>query len=239
MMAETDKKQKVENSPNKETKKLEEFKNSEENKKKIAEVEGKPVDAKATKESKPEKENKVVLEREYVVPLRKEILKVPRYRRAKRAISGLRKFLVRHMKVYDKDERKVKIDGYLNNEIWFRGIKNPLTKVKVLAKKFSDGTVRAELAEIPEKVKFDIERKVKKKNKVDEKKVSEVKKQEKSEEKLKKSRGHEETKEDKEKEEAAKEVGLKAQKKAAKAKGHTMKGAHKEKTAPRRKALKK
>ena len=38
-------------------------------------------------------------ERTYTIPLRKAILKVPRYKRAKRAMSEIRIFLKRHLKV--------------------------------------------------------------------------------------------------------------------------------------------
>jgi len=45
----------------------------------------------------------------------------------------------------------------LNNEIWFRGIKNPLHKVKVLAKKV-DGIVYVTLADPADYVKFKMAR---------------------------------------------------------------------------------
>jgi len=69
------------------------------------------------------------IEREYVIPLRVEWVKVPRYKRANKAITAIRKFLMRHMKIYDKDEKKIKIDGYLNEFVWFRGIKKPPAKI--------------------------------------------------------------------------------------------------------------
>lgn len=94
-----------------------------------------------------------IIEREYVVPLRKEFLKVTKYRRAGRAAKALKQFIAKHMKVEERDVEKVKVDMYLNNELWFRGKKSPPTKIKVKAKK-EEGIVYVTLAEVPEKVKF-------------------------------------------------------------------------------------
>ncbi|MGC9309222.1 MAG: 50S ribosomal protein L31e, partial [Candidatus Nanoarchaeia archaeon] len=121
------------------------------------------------KEEKKEQEEKIILEREYVIPLRRAILKVPRYRRAKKAVKAIKEFLARHMKVEDRDIRKVKVDIYLNNEVWFRGIKKPPAKIKVKASKNQDGIVKAQLAEIPEKVRWDMQKA--KKLQLDEKKL--------------------------------------------------------------------
>ncbi len=67
-------------------------------------------------------------ERVYTIPLRKEFMKAPSYKRSKKAISAIRKFLTRHMKA---DE--VKIGKYLNLEIFKHGRKNPPPRVKVKA----------------------------------------------------------------------------------------------------------
>ena len=137
-------------------------------------------------------EPKQMLEREYIVPLRKGWLKVPKYKRTNKAVKTLKEFIARHMKVYDSDLRKIKVDIILNNEIRFRGIKKPPARIKVKAKKFDDGIVRVELVDIPKhivfariremkkadamkkdkKVKVDEEKKVEEK-KVEEKKVEE------------------------------------------------------------------
>ena len=106
---------------------------------------------------------KVVLEREYNVPLRKGFLKVPKYKRASKAVKTLKEFLVRHMKVYDRDLRKIKLDIDLNNEIRFRGMRKPSYKIKIKAKKFDDGIVRVSLIDIPDKIKFKKAREEKKK----------------------------------------------------------------------------
>ena len=76
--------------------------------------------------------------------LRKEFLKVPKYKRAKKAVTGLKSFLVRHMKSQD-----VYIGKYLNDYMWSRGIKNPPHKVQVQVRKGEDGRVIAELVGKP------------------------------------------------------------------------------------------
>ena len=163
-----------------------------------------------------------ILEREYTIPLRREFLKVPRYKRANKAIKAIKQFLVRHMKVYDRDLNKIKIDKYVNEEIWFRGIKKPPVKIKIKAIKKEDGTVFVELAEIPPIIKYKIERE-KRKEKA-EKRKPEKTGDKKLEEKIseeKEEQTKEEKKEESEKEKSTVEAGLKAQKKQAKQAKHT------------------
>jgi large subunit ribosomal protein L31e len=93
------------------------------------------------------------LEREYVIPLRSKWKRVPRYKRANKAIKAIKEFLVKHMKVRDRDLKKIKIDKYLNEEVWFRGIKKPPARIKVKAIKEKD-IVKVELSEMPKKLKF-------------------------------------------------------------------------------------
>ncbi|MBI5803938.1 50S ribosomal protein L31e [Candidatus Pacearchaeota archaeon] len=97
---------------------------------------------------------KVELEREYVIPLRNEWRKVANYRRTGRAVKEIKKFIARHMKVPDHDINKVKLDIYLNQEVWFRGRKKPPAKIKVRARKEGE-IVKVELAEMPEHWKFE------------------------------------------------------------------------------------
>jgi large subunit ribosomal protein L31e len=82
----------------------------------------------------------MVLERTYIIPLRREWLKVPRYKRAKKASTAVREFLSKHMK-----SDNVKIGNGLNMMLWEHGIKNPPHKIKVSVIKEDDGTVKAEL----------------------------------------------------------------------------------------------
>jgi large subunit ribosomal protein L31e len=173
------------------------------------------------------KEAKVELEREYVIPLRRAVIKSPRFGRAKKAIKTMQIFLAKHMKVENRDTRLVKIDRYLNNEIWFRGIKQPPKSIKVKAVK-RDGIVYAELAEVPEHVKF-LMAKDKKRHTAAVEMPEHEHKHETAEEK----------KEESEKDKATQEAGLKANKQAHKAEKHTSDAGHEKKTTPRRKALQK
>ncbi len=123
---------------------------------------------------------KTVLERVYNIPLRKEWLKAPKYRRAKKATTALKQFLAKHMKSQD-----VKIGKYLNEAIWQRGIRNPPHHIKVTVIKDDKGLVKAELVgksveEVAKKPEKPEEKKAKK-EKVEEKK--EVKEEKKPEEK--------------------------------------------------------
>ncbi len=93
-------------------------------------------------------EKKAVLERDYIIPLRKGFLKAPRWKRAKKAVSTLKSFVARHMKA-----KEVKVGKYLNEEIWEHGIKNPPHKVKVHCTKDEEGVVTAESVNAPKEVK--------------------------------------------------------------------------------------
>ena len=228
-------------------KKLEEFKDSEENKKVII---GDEEKAKKIKESsvsaigkkikfrKNSKKEIVKLEREYIVPLKKGILNVPQYRRAKKAVRILKEFMVRHMKVRDRDLKKVKIDIYLNNELWFRGIKKPANKIKVKAKKI-DGIVYVELADIPEAVKYKMAWDKKQKNKTIKSKVKAPKKEKESVGTDKNKDGVDDKVEEKETKKAGGERNAKAEKITTKEIRHTTQGKHIKKTMPIRKSLKK
>ena len=107
-------------------------------------------------------DRKIVIEREYVVPLRREFIKVQRYRRAKKALKALKEFMVQHMQVRDRDTRKIKVDVYLNNEIKFRGNRKPAHKIKVKAIKYDNGIVEVKLVNIPKHIEFEIARNAKK-----------------------------------------------------------------------------
>ena len=166
-------------------------------------------------------EAKLILEREYIVPLRKGWLKVPKYKRAKKAIKTLKEFLVKHMKAYDRDLRKIKIDISLNNEIRFRGMKKPPAKIKIKAKKFDNGIVNVELVNIPAHIKFAKLREEKIKTEIKKKEETTKSREETSEKPL--GVLDEETKEAIEKEQASKEEGLKLAKQEAKEMKHISK----------------
>ena len=170
--------------------------------------------AEKTKDKK--KEPKMILEREYIVPLRSEWLKVATHKRATRAMKALKEFMVRNMKIYDRDPRRIKVDQVLNNEMRFRGMRKPLSKVKVKAQKFDDETVRVFLVDVPDHVKYARIREEKLKSKQT-KPTKEEKKEAKIEEKP------EETADTKEKEQSSKEETMKIAKELAKEQKHTSK----------------
>ncbi|MAG16385.1 hypothetical protein CMO88_04980 [Candidatus Woesearchaeota archaeon] len=87
-------------------------------------------------------------EKTYNIPLRKEIMKVQRYKRAKKAVSSVRAYVIKHSKSSD-----VKIGKYLNLKLWEHGIKNVPHMVKVDITKDNKGTVTAELFGAPKEVK--------------------------------------------------------------------------------------
>lgn len=93
------------------------------------------------------------LEREYTIPLRRFWMNVPQYERTGKAIKTIRKFIAKHMKIPQRDESRVKLDVYFNNELWFRGRANPPAKIKVIASKDGDN-VKVNLAEIPAHITF-------------------------------------------------------------------------------------
>lgn len=84
------------------------------------------------------------IEREYIINLRREFIKKPRYKKAKKSVKAVREFLIKHMKCED-----ISIGKYLNQEIWKNGPKNPPAKVHIKVIK-EDNKVKAELINAPE-----------------------------------------------------------------------------------------
>ncbi len=103
-------------------------------------------------EKKSEKK-KETIEREYVIPLRDKCRNVARYKKTPKAVKTVKEFLVKHMKVRDGDLNKIRIDTYLNELLWARGIKKPLHKVKVKAVKEGE-IVRVYAVDLSDKLKF-------------------------------------------------------------------------------------
>ena len=165
------------------------------------------------------------IEREYVIPLRKQVKKVPRYKKANKAIKTIKEFLARHMKVYDRDLKKIKLDKYLNEFVWFRGIKKPPIKIKVKAVKEGE-VVKAELAELPGKLKFKKlkeEKRDKKALEAVEKKKTMMQKAKESMQKPAEKKTEEEKVEEKEKKASVVEEGKELEKAKAKEMKHTIK----------------
>ena len=177
------------------------------------------------------------IEREYVIPLREKCRPVPRYKKTPKAVKTVKEFLVRHMQIRDKDLKKIKIDRFLNEQLWQRGIKKPLHKVKVKAIKEGD-IVRVYSMDLPAKINFKKIREEKReaagKEALAAKKEAQKSMMEKAKDQLKAAKedkkeepkdknndGIEDKKEVKEKQEAVKEAEQKEDKKAAKEKKHT------------------
>ena len=85
--------------------------------------------------------------RTYTVPLRREYLKTPKWRRAEKAVSTLLSFVERHSKT-----EEIKIGRWVNESIWKRGAKNPPSRVRVDVKRVADSVI-VELSELPRKAK--------------------------------------------------------------------------------------
>ena len=163
-----------------------------------------------------------IIEREYVIPLKKEWVKVPKYKRTAKSIKAIKEFIARHMRIQDRDKDKVKLDVYLNNELWFRGSRHAFNKIKVKVIKDAD-IVKVLLAEEPDFHKFLKAKQEKIHRKVE--KVKEEKQTEKTEEKLEEKVLEEEKKKaESEKEMAVAEIGEKVAERAAKAEKHLAKG---------------
>ena len=179
------------------------------------------------------------LEREYVIPLRNKWKRVPRYKRANKAIKAIKEFLVRHMRLRDRDLKKIRIDKYLNEEVWFRGIKNPPSRIKVKAVtedvKDEGKIVRVYLSEMPDTLKFKKAREEKREKKAEDmakNKTQTIKEQaERIEEKT-----EEDKKEESEKKASVAEEGKKLEKAASKKVKHETKQS-KEPKRQKRKAL--
>jgi len=174
------------------------------------------------------------VEREYIINLRREIMKVPRYRRTPKAIKAIKQFIAKHMKVPERDLDKVKLSKWLNQQMWHRGIQNPLTKIKVKVKKEGDNFI-VDLVDIPEKIKYAILRE--EKSKQSSEKIKEKKKAEK--EQAVKEETPEEKKEEAEKEQAVKEAEVQKADLQAKEQKHIQKVKSAKTERIQRKALQK
>jgi len=158
------------------------------------------------------------IEREYVIPLRRFWQNVPDYERSGKAIKTIKKFIAKHMKIYDRDLDKIKLDVHMNNEVWFRGRASPPSKIKVKAIK-ENGIVKVELAEMPEFLKFHKAR-VEKRHQKAEKPVAPVAQTPSTTESTK---TEEQKKDEKEKEKATADANTKLADQQAKVQKHTSK----------------
>jgi large subunit ribosomal protein L31e len=79
------------------------------------------------------------LTRNYTINLRHELRECPRYKKTKKAVSEVKKFILKHMKA-----KTVKLGDNLNRHLWQNGIQNPPIRFKVSLLK-EDDVVYAEL----------------------------------------------------------------------------------------------
>jgi large subunit ribosomal protein L31e len=139
-------------------------------------------------DTKSKDEKKVILERVYNVPLRREWLKTPKYKRAKKAVKALHEFMMKHMK-----SQNVKIGKYANLKIWEHGMRNPPHHINVKAIKYDNNEVFVELAAAPKdkvpsillKARAKAEKKPKKEKQPETKQEEEIKELESKEKEIK------------------------------------------------------
>ena len=106
------------------------------------------------KPKKKKKDEEIVEERFYTIPLQKALVRPPK-KRAPRAMQLIKAFINKHMKlemkVSEEEEEeelpKLIISTDVNEKVWGRGIEKPPRKIKVRATKDKDGNVTVYLAE--------------------------------------------------------------------------------------------
>jgi large subunit ribosomal protein L31e len=106
------------------------------------------------KPKKKGKEEDIVEERIYTIPLQKALVRPPK-KRAPRAMQLLKIFITKHMKLAvtvseDEEEEELPqliVSQEVNEKIWGRGIEKPPRKIRVRAAKDKDGNVTVYLAE--------------------------------------------------------------------------------------------
>lgn len=85
------------------------------------------------------------MERIYNIPLRRDWLKSPKWRRSKKAISVIQIYLKKHTKITN-----IKLSKWINELVWARGGKNPPCKISIKVEIDKDKNLaKAELVELP------------------------------------------------------------------------------------------
>lgn len=122
-----------------------------------APTEEQPAEAAEEKEAKLKKKKKdeeIVEERVYTIPLQKALIRPPK-KRAPRAMQMIKIFITKHMKLAvtvseDEEEEELPqlvVSQEVNEKIWARGIEKPPRKIRVRAAKDKAGNVTVYLAE--------------------------------------------------------------------------------------------
>ena len=111
------------------------------------------IEAKEKKSAKEKEEldEDIVEERFYTIPLGKAWIS-KRKKRAPKAVSIVRSFVLKHMKVRteveeEEEPEKLVIDNDVNEKLWSRGIEKPPRKIRVRVVKDKEGIVTVHLAE--------------------------------------------------------------------------------------------
>ena len=127
---------------------------SEDNEEPIEEEEEiEETETKPSKKKKDEDED-IVEERIYTIPLGKALVRPPK-KRAPRAITLIREFVIKHMKMdtsaFLQEEKgelpKLTITNAVNEKVWSRSIKKPPRKIRVRVTKDKEDNVKVFLAE--------------------------------------------------------------------------------------------
>ncbi|MDI6847568.1 MAG: 50S ribosomal protein L31e [Candidatus Bathyarchaeia archaeon] len=100
------------------------------------------------------KEEEIVEERIYTIPLSKAWIAPPN-KRAPKAIRIIKAFLTRHMKLEahregemeEEEPKRLIISNEVNERVWIRGIEKPPRKIRVRAAKDKEGNITVYLAE--------------------------------------------------------------------------------------------
>lgn len=92
----------------------------------------------ATLEKKQSQGVIIMEERIYTIPLR-DVKRVPRWKRAKKAVSSIKEYLIRHTK-----SENILLDKSINEKVWERGAEKPPSKIRVRVFD-EEGVTRAEL----------------------------------------------------------------------------------------------
>ena len=105
------------------------------------------------KAQRKKKEEEIIEERFYTIPLQKALIRPPK-KRTPRAMQLIKIFITKHMKlnmkVSEEEEEELPqliISQEVNEKVWGRGIEKPPRKIRVRVTKDKDGNVSVYLAE--------------------------------------------------------------------------------------------